>query len=83
MISNFQFIDENVDMSRAILVENAAYIKLVQVADLPEDMQEKAQGATELYAVCDSDGVRLALTSSRSLAFVLARQNDLMPVDVH
>lgn len=83
MISDFQFIDENVDLSRANIIENAAYIKRVQVADLPEDMQEKANGATELYAVCDSDGLRLALTSNRSLAFVLARQNNFVPVDVH
>ncbi len=83
MISNFQFIDENVDKSRAILTEKLAFVKAVLVIDLPDEMQDKALGAAELYGVYDGDGVRLALTSSRSLAFVLARQNGLEPVDAH
>jgi len=33
--------------------------------------------------VHDSDGQRLALVKNRKLAFALARQNDLAPVNVH
>jgi hypothetical protein len=62
---------------------NTVYISMVEVADLPEDQQDQANGATRLYAVCHPDGERLALASSRSLAFVLARQNDYSPVTVH
>ncbi|MYA88929.1 MAG: DUF1150 family protein, partial [Boseongicola sp. SB0662_bin_57] len=36
-----------------------------------------------VYAVHSSDGERLALVKDRSLAFILARQNDLAPVNVH
>ena len=59
------------------------YVKEVAVADLPEDMQEAAGDAEKLYAVHDADGQQLALVSDRSLAFVLARQNDYAPVAVH
>jgi len=60
-----------------------AYVRSVNVAELPEDVQEQAMGAETLYAVHSADGERLALVSSRKLAFVLARQNNLDPVAVH
>jgi hypothetical protein len=37
----------------------------------------------EIYAVHGADGQRLALVKDRTLAFVLARQNDFAPVSVH
>ena len=40
-------------------------------------------GFETLYAVHDAQGTRLALVKDRELAFVLARQNDLAPVNVH
>ena len=63
--------------------DNIVYIRAVDVADLPKEVQEQAQGALQLYAVCKSDGEQLALVKDRDLAFVLARQNDLAPVAVH
>ena len=63
--------------------DNIVYIRAVDVADLPIEVQEQAQGAAQLYAVCKSDGERLALVKDRNLAFILARQNDLTPVTVH
>lgn len=63
--------------------ENIVYVRPVLVADLPREMQEAAEGAEELYAVHDADGQRLALVKDRRLAFILARQNDLAPVNVH
>lgn len=60
-----------------------AYVKTVDVADLPEDVQAEAQGLEHLYAVHDGDGQRLALVSNRRMAFKLARQNDFAPVAVH
>lgn len=60
-----------------------AYVREVAVADLPEEVQDQAEGLTTIYAVHDADGERLALVADRRLAFHLARQNDLAPVSVH
>ena len=60
-----------------------AYVKTVDVADLPAEVQEGAKGRTQLYAVHDADGEQLALVADRRMAFVLARQNDYAPVPVH
>lgn len=59
------------------------YVREVAVSELPEDVQEQAEGVDVLYAVHSSDGERLALVKERSLAFILARQNDFAPVTVH
>ena len=59
------------------------YVKAVEVADLPADLQAGANGRKQLYAVHDAEGEQLALVGDRRLAFVLARQNDLSPVPVH
>lgn len=63
--------------------QRMAYIKTVDVADLPEEVQKGAKGRTQLYAVHDSEGEQLALVADRHMAFVLARQNDYAPVPVH
>ncbi len=62
---------------------NIVYIRAVDVADLPAELREKAEGLEQLYAVCRENGEQLALVADRTLAFVLARQNDLVPVTVH
>lgn len=59
------------------------YVKTVAVADLPEEVREKAEGLDELFAVHNADGEQLALFTDRSTAFALARQNDMSPVTVH
>lgn len=59
------------------------YVKAVDVADLPADMQKQVEGHEHLYAVHTEDGAQLALVADRKLAFVLARQNDFQPVAVH
>lgn len=59
------------------------YVRPVKVDDLPDEIREQAEGAEELFAVHSADGERLALVRDRRLAFVLARQNDLAPVNVH
>jgi len=73
------------DIARKILAapSRIAYIRPVDIAELPQDLQDQAQGVAELYAVHSEDGERLALVNGRKLAFVLARQNDLAPVTVH
>lgn len=59
------------------------YVKAVDVADLPDDIRASAGDQEHLYAVHDSEGQQLALVADRRLAFVLARQNDFVPVTVH
>jgi hypothetical protein len=59
------------------------YVRPVKVQDLPAEVQAQAGGLTTIYAVHDADGDRLALVRDRRLAFALARQNDLAPVNVH
>ncbi len=63
--------------------QDIVYVKQVQVADLPEPLRDQAEGLSEIFAVHNSNGEQLALVASRDLAFVLARQHDMVPVGVH
>ena len=74
MNTPFDFNDES---SRIV------YVKAVDVADLPDEIQAEAGEREQLYAVHDSDGQQLALVADRRMAFMLARQNDYSPVAVH
>ncbi len=62
---------------------NIVYVRPVQVADLPDEVQQQVAGLDTLFAVHNAAGERLALVRDRKLAFVLARQNDMSPVNVH
>jgi len=59
------------------------YVRPVKVADLPEEVRQQAEGFDTLYAVHNTEGERLALVRDRALAFVLAKQHDMVPVTVH
>ncbi len=59
------------------------YVREVSVADLPQDVQDEAEGLQTLYSVHSPDGSRLALVRDKAIAFALARQNDMAPVSVH
>ncbi|ABD56266.1 DUF1150 domain-containing protein [Jannaschia sp. CCS1] len=59
------------------------YIREVAVDDLPQEVQEQAQGLKTLFAIGGPDGEQLALVRNRELAFVVARQNDMQPLSVH
>lgn len=74
---NTPFDFKDVDQDRLV------YIRPVQVADLPAEMQDQAEGRERIYAVHSAAGDRLALVADRKLAFLLARQNDFAPVNVH
>ena len=69
-------------LSKVSFNDRTVYVCVVKVSDLPEKV---AQGISEdqIYALNNSNGERLALVKDRSLAFVLARQNELHPVPVH
>jgi hypothetical protein len=63
--------------------ERLVYVRPVEVADLPDEVRQQADGLEQLYAVHDANGERLALVRDRQMAFALARQNDFAPVNVH
>lgn len=63
--------------------DNTVYVRPVSAIELPEEIRKQVADAGNLYAVHNSMGQRLALVKGRELAFVLARQNDLAPVNVH
>ncbi len=63
--------------------QRIVYIRKVDVADLPEDVQVRARGLESLYAIGAETGEQIALVKDRKLAFLVARQNDLKPVSVH
>ena len=68
----------------AMMHDRMVYIREVDAADLPADLQEEVEGAEHLYAVhAANDGERLAVVKDRGLAFALALQNDYAPVTVH
>lgn len=74
---NTPFEFKEMDLDRMV------YVRAVDVADLPEDVQDQAGGFDRVYAVHNSEGERLALVRDRKMAFALARQNDFAPVNVH
>jgi hypothetical protein len=63
--------------------EKIVYIRPVEVDTLPEPLRAQAGDLRTIYAVHRPDGERLALVADRNLAFALARQNDLAPVNAH
>ena len=63
--------------------DRLVYVRHVEVAELPDEVQRQAKGHAQLYAVHDANGERLALVKDRQMAFELARQNDFAPVNVH
>ncbi|TBN41146.1 DUF1150 family protein [Paracoccus subflavus] len=63
--------------------EKTVYVRQVETRSLPREIRDQLGGVASMYAVHDADGERLALVKERSLAFMLARQNELTPVSVH
>lgn len=63
--------------------DRLVYVRPVAVADLPQDVRDQAEGLDTLYALHSADGEQLALVRNRHVAFELALQNDLAPVNVH
>ncbi|ATX65395.1 DUF1150 family protein [Roseinatronobacter bogoriensis] len=60
-----------------------AYVRPIKARDLPAEIRDQLPGVTDLYAIHHEEGERLALVTDRTMAFVMARQNDMEPVSVH
>ena len=65
------------------LSRNIVYLKALDVADLPQDLQEQADGAETIYAVHNTDGEQVALVADPAVASHLAAQHDMRLVTVH
>ncbi len=63
--------------------DKTVYVRPVDVDGLPEELQDQAEGADQIYAVHSSDGKCLALVKDEEMAFFLARQHEFAPVHVH
>lgn len=63
--------------------ERIVYVRAVAVAELPEEIREKAEGLERLYALHAANGERLALVKDRRMAFSLARDNEVTALSVH
>lgn len=63
--------------------DRIVYVRPVAVADLPEEIRAQAEGLDTIWSVHRPDGMRVALVRDKALAFVLSRQNDMVPVSVH
>jgi len=59
------------------------YIKPLNVADLPHDLQEQAEGLEHVYALHAEDGERLAIVASHELAKIVAENNHMDAVSLH
>ena len=70
------------NLSLSDLKDRTVYVSAVNVADLPEAVAREIS-QSRVYSLNSSTGERLALVKDRSLAFVLARQNEFHPVPVH
>ncbi|MFD1912849.1 DUF1150 family protein [Halodurantibacterium flavum] len=75
MDTNFEF--ENAAEDRIV------YVRPIAVSELPQEIRDQAEGIETLYSVNGPNGERLALVRDRQMAFALARQNDLAPVNAH
>lgn len=65
-------------------VENPiAYIRKVPVEALPDPIRAQLPPQAQVWGGHNDQGEVLALAGDRQLAFVLARQNELVPVSVH
>lgn len=59
------------------------YVRPIAVENLPAAVRAQINGMKTVYAVHGEDGEQLALVADRKLAFSLARQHDMAPVNAH
>jgi len=65
------------------LAGQSIYLKPVDIADLPADVQAEAQSLDELFAVHNAQGEQVALVASPEIASNLADANEMTLVALH
>ncbi len=65
------------------IAERSIYLKMIDVADLPEDVQTEVAEHDAVFAVHNADGEQVALVASRDVASHLAQANDMTLVALH
>ncbi len=60
-----------------------AYVRPIKTSELPAEIRAQLPDIPQVYAIHHEEGERLALVSDRTMAFIMARQNDFTPVSVH
>jgi hypothetical protein len=70
----------NAKFDLAEMGANAVYVKLIEVADLPSELREKAGDLEHLFSVYNTKGEQLALVATNELAVHLALENDMQPM---
>lgn len=61
----------------------AVYVRPIEVADLPLDVQEELEGLDRVYAIVDDHGTQLALVQGEELAYSVARHHDYEPYSLN
>ena len=59
------------------------YVRPLDTKELPAHLREQTGGLERVYGVFGANGEQIALTSNKSMAFDLARENQLTPLSVH
>ncbi len=59
------------------------YVRPLDTDELPEHIREQTGDLEKVYGVFGANGEQIALTANRSMAFDLARDNEMLPVSVH
>ena len=63
--------------------QHIVYAKIVDVADLPDDVREQTGDAKSLIAIHNFEGEQVALVANSDVASHLADANDLQLVAMH
>lgn len=63
--------------------DRIVYVRPMDTKELPDHIREQAGNLKKVYGVFGANGEQIALTANRSMAFDLARDNELTPLSVH
>ncbi|MDD7971762.1 DUF1150 family protein [Roseinatronobacter alkalisoli] len=59
------------------------YVRPIKASDLPDEIRAQLPDVAQVYAIHHEEGEQMAVVTDRTMAFVMARQNDYDPVSVH
>ena len=70
------------ETARPLVESRIVYIREIDPSEIPEPARRQA-GSDQFYAIHDTAGNRLAVTTNRETAFMLAREHEMTPVSAH